>query len=56
MASLHLLELHKMTLEDEAQVLATSKTNCFYIRHKLYHASSEIIGHQKLSGEVEIET
>ena len=26
------------------------------MRHKLYHASSEIMGHQKLSGEVEIET
>lgn len=50
------LELYKMPLEGEVQVLGTSKTNCFYMRHKLYHASSEIMGHQKLSGEVEIET
>ena len=26
-----------------------------YMRHKLYHASSEIMGHQKLCGEVEID-
>ena len=45
-----------MPLEGEAQILGTSKTNCFYMRHKLYHASSEIMGHQKLSGEVEIDT
>lgn len=25
------------------------------MRHKLYHAASEILGHQKLSGEVEID-
>ena len=56
MASLHLLELHKMTLEDEAQVLATSKTTCFYMRHKLYHAAFEIRGHLKLFYEVEIDT
>ena len=29
------LELYKMTPEDEAQVLETSKTTCFYMRHKL---------------------
>ena len=45
-----------MPLEGEAQVLETSKTTCFYMRHKLYHAASEIMGHQKLSGEVEIDT
>ena len=45
-----------MPLEGEAQVLGTSKTTCFYMRHKLYHAASEIMGHQKLSGEVEIDT
>ena len=45
-----------MTLEDESQVLGTSKTTCFYMRHKLYHAAYEIMGHQKLSGEVEIDT
>ena len=50
------LELYKMPLEGEAQVLETSKTTCFYMRHKLYHAASEIMGHQKLSGEVEIDT
>ena len=45
-----------MPLEGEAQVLGTSKITCFYMRHKLYHAASEIMGHQKLSGEVEIDT
>ena len=45
-----------MPLEGEAQVLETSKTTCFYMRHKLYHAASEIMGHQELSGEVEIDT
>ena len=45
-----------MNLEDEAQVLGTSKTTCFYMRHKLHHAASEIMSHQKLSGEVEIDT
>ena len=50
------LELYKMPLEGEAQVLGTSKITCFYMRHKLYHAASEIMGHQKLSGEVEIDT
>ena len=45
-----------MNLEDEAQVLGTSKTTCFYMRYKLYHAASEIMGHQKLFYEVEIDT
>ena len=26
------------------------------MRYKLYHAASEIMGHQKLSGEIEIDT
>ena len=30
--------------------------NLFYMRHKLYHEASEINSHQKLSGEVEIDT
>ena len=41
------LELYKMNLQDEAQVLGISKTTCFYIHHKLYHAVSEIMSHQK---------
>ena len=45
-----------MPLEGEAQVLGTSKTTCFYMRHKLYHAASEIMGYQKLFYEVEIDT
>ena len=45
-----------MPLEGETQILGTSKTTCFYMRHKLYHAASEIMSHQKLSGEVEIDT
>ena len=45
-----------MTLEGETQILGTSKTTCFYMRHKLYHAASEIMGHQKLFYEVEIDT
>lgn len=45
-----------MTLEDESQVLGTSKTTYFYMRHKLYHAASEIMGYQKLFYEVEIDT
>ena len=45
-----------MNIEDEAQVLGTSKTTCFYMRHKLYRAVSEIMGHQKLFYEVEIDT
>ena len=43
-----------MSLEGEAQILGKSKTTCFYMRHKLYHAS-EITVIQKLSGEVEID-
>lgn len=50
------LEISKMTLTDEAHFLGVSKTTCFYMRHKLYHAASEIINSQRLSGEVEIDT
>ena len=53
---IHFIELCKMTLDNEAHILGTSKTTCFYMRHKLYHAASEIMDHQKLSGEVEIDT
>ena len=45
-----------MTLDNEAYILGTSKTTCFYMRHKLYHAASEIMSHQKLPSEVEIDT
>ena len=45
-----------MTLDNEAHILGTSKTTCFYKRHKLYHAASEIMACQKLSGEVEMDT
>ena len=45
-----------MTLADEAHFLGVSQTTCFYMRHKLYHAASEIINSQRLSGEVEIDT
>lgn len=45
-----------MTLDNEAHILGASKTTCFYMRHKLYHAASEIMSHQKLFYEVEIDT
>lgn len=45
-----------MPLEGEAQILGTSKTTCFYMRHKLYHAAFDIRGHLKLFYEVEIDT
>ena len=38
------LELYKMPLEGQAQVLGTSKTTRFSMRHKLYHVAFEIIG------------
>ena len=53
---IHFIELCKMTLDNEAHILVTSKTTCFYMRHKLYHAASEIMSHQKLPSEVEIDT
>lgn len=33
-------EVSKLSLEDEAHFVGLSKTTCFYIRHKLYHAVS----------------
>lgn len=48
-------EISNMKLEDEAHFLNTSVTTCFYMRHKLYAAASEIIQKQKLSEEVEID-
>ena len=47
------LELYKMTIDNEAHILGTSKTTCLYMRYKLYHAESEIMSHQKLFGELE---
>ena len=34
----------------------TSITTCFYMRHKLYKAASQIIQEQKLSNEIEIDS
>lgn len=34
----------------------TSITTCFYMRHKLYKAASQIIQEQKLSDEIEIDS
>ena len=34
----------------------TSITTCFYRRHKLYKAASQIIQEQKLSDEIEIDS
>ena len=45
-----------MFLDNEAHILGTSETTCFYMRQKLYHPASEILGHQKLFGEVKIDT
>ena len=36
-------------LKDEAYFMNTSITTCFYMRHKLYKAASQIIQEQKLS-------
>ena len=50
------LEISEMKLEDEAHFLGVSMTTCFYMRHKLYHAATEIINNQILSGEIEVDT
>lgn len=50
------LEISEMKLEDEAHFLGVSTTTCFYMRHKLYHAATEIINNQILSGEIEVDT
>lgn len=50
------LEVSEMKLEDEAHFLGTSITTCFCMRHKLYHAATEIINKQTLSGETEVDT
>ena len=50
------LEISEMKLEDEAHFLGVSMTTCFYMRHKLYHAATEIINKQILSGEIEVDT
>ena len=48
-------ELSGMTLADEAHFMDTTVTTCFYMRHKLYKAASEIVQKQKLSEEVEMD-
>ena len=40
----------------EAYFMNTSITTCFYMRHKLYKAASQIIQEQKLSDEIEIDS
>ena len=48
-------ELCGITLKDLAHLMNTSITTCFYMRHKLYKATSEIIQKQKLSEEIELD-
>lgn len=50
------LEVSKVTLADEAHFLNVSKTTCFFMRHKLYSAVTEIISQQLLSGSIELDT
>ena len=49
-------EISGLTLKDEAYFMNTSITTCFYMRHKLYKAASQIIQEQKLSDEIEIDS
>lgn len=49
-------ELSNLTLEDEAHFVGVSITTCFYMRHKLYNAATEIIRNQILSEEVQVDT
>lgn len=49
-------EISGLKLEDEAHFMKTSVTTCFYMRHKLYKAASQVIQKQKLSGEIEIDS
>ena len=42
-------EISGLTLKDEAYFMNTSITTCFYMRHKLYKAASQIIQEQNLS-------
>ena len=44
------------TIADEAHFLNVSKTTCFFMRHKLYSAATEIISQQLLSGSIELDT
>jgi len=44
-------ELSKLTLEDETHFVGVSIMTCFYMRHKLYNAATEIIRNQILSEE-----
>ena len=50
------LEISKVKLEDEAHFLGASITTCFFMRHKLYNAATEIVSQQTLSENVEIDT
>ncbi len=50
------IDLLVKTLKDEAYFMNTSITTCFYMRHKLYKAASQIIQEQKLSDEIEIDS
>lgn len=49
-------EFAKLTLEDTTHFIGVSVTTCFYMRHKLYNAATEIINNQILSEEVQVDT
>lgn len=55
-SNLLITEISGLTLKDEAYFMNTSITTCFYMRHKLYKAASQIIQEQKLSDEIEIDS
>lgn len=46
-------ELNGLTLEQEAVIIGKSITTCFYMRHKLYRAISNLVDSQILYEEVE---
>ena len=46
----------EIKLKDEVHFLSISMTKCFYMRHKLYHAATEIINHQIISGKIKVDT
>lgn len=48
-------ELSGISLKDLAHFMHTTITTCFYMRHKLYKAASELIQKQVLSEEVELD-
>ncbi len=49
-------ELSNLTLEDTAHFVGVSVSTCFYMRHKLYNAATELINTQILSEEVQVDT